>query len=193
MNLQQVRFLCKSQKGNEISSWICIQVFEVQMGFLGRLGEPWQVCLDYVFPARQGRCISLFLRGAVKSSLLALPFLLSRRSAWDVTDDYLHLDCEHFKLYKGDPLSFKSIFFKLYSNFHIAKIATEDMVKVVNNLCNSSLFNLTRQVEPSEILPTQSKCAHPKEKDGNENLPNTKRGGIWGNGIMFTVCLFSFS
>lgn len=38
------------------------------MGFLGRLGEPWQVCHDYVFPARQGRCISRFLRGAVRSS-----------------------------------------------------------------------------------------------------------------------------
>lgn len=61
------------------------------------------------------------------------------------------------------------------------------MVMVVNNLWNSSLFNLTRQVEPSENLPTPSK------KMGMKTSPNTQRGGIWGCGVMFMVCLFSFS
>ena len=75
----------------------------------------------------------------------------------------------------------------------MARTATEDMVKVVNNLCNSSLFNLTIQVEPSENLPPQSKCTHSKQKEGNENLPDTNGGGIWESEILCMVCLFSLS
>lgn len=125
------------------------------MGFLGRLGEPSQVCVDHVFPAGQGRCISRFLRGAVGSSP-PVCYYLEAVHEMSLMIFISTLTEKDFKLYKGDPLSIKSVFSILYSNFHIAERATEDMVKVVNNLCNSSLCNLTRQVEPSENLPTQS-------------------------------------
>lgn len=161
------------------------------MGFLGRLGEPSQVCVDHVFPAGQGICVSSFLRGTVSSSP-PICYYLEVVHEMSLMIFISTLTEKDFKLYKGDPLSIKSVFSKLYSNFHIAKTATEDMVKVVNNLCNSSLCNLTRQVETSENLPTQSKCVHSKQKGGNENLPNTNRGGIWGSGIMFMVVCFIF-
>lgn len=66
------------------------------------------------------------------------------------------------------------------------------MVTVVNNLWNSSLFNLTRQVEPSENLPSEANVPTPSKKMGMKTSQILREVGSGGVGLCLWFVCFLF-